>query len=416
MNNNKLWNKNFFLLWQGQLVSCLGDALYSIALGFWVLEKTGSSTTMGVVLASISIPRIIFGPIGGVIVDRFDRKKIILLGDFIRGFGMLFVAYGASKGFLEVWMVMIVGIICGTCSAFFNPSIMSVMPDIVPNDKLIKANSAYQIATSSTNLVGNMSGGFLYSILGAPVMFLINGASYLISSFTEIFIQVPKVKHEKQKFTLKEDFKDGFKFLVRLKGLLWLIGIAGILNFLFGIFTILLMPWFRAETFLGVARYGIVSGINSLGMVFAMMLLSSVKILPNQRFKIYVTSLLTCVSSVFVGTLSNNFYGICIFYFVSFGAMAISNIIANSVMQIIVPQNMRGKVNSLMVTACTAIQPIGMLIGGGLGDVFYPRNVILVVFFISICIVLPMYLLKSTKLVINYNPETDSIDKIYGGA
>lgn len=78
LKNNKLWNKNFTLLWQGQLVSCLGDAFYSIALGFWVLDKTGSSAIMGILMAAVSIPRVIIGPFAGVIVDRFDRKKLIL--------------------------------------------------------------------------------------------------------------------------------------------------------------------------------------------------------------------------------------------------------------------------------------------------------------------------------------------------
>ncbi|MFR3559072.1 MAG: MFS transporter [Paraclostridium sordellii] len=76
LKNNKLWNKNFTLLWQGQLVSCLGDAFYSIALGFWVLDKTGSSAIMGILMAAVSIPRVIIGPFAGVIVDRFDRKNL----------------------------------------------------------------------------------------------------------------------------------------------------------------------------------------------------------------------------------------------------------------------------------------------------------------------------------------------------
>lgn len=409
---NKLWNKNFFLLWQGQLVSCLGDALYSIALGFWVLEKTGSSGIMGGVMASIAIPRIILGPFAGVIVDRFDRKKIILLGDFIRGLGMIFVAYGAFQGFLEVWMVLVVGIICGASSAFFNPSVMSVMPDIVPTDKLIQANSAYQMATSTTNLIGSMSGGFLFSILGAPVMFLINGVSYLISSFTEVFISVPKVKHDKKHLTLKEDFVDGFKFIAKLKGLLALIGVATILNFLFGIFSVLLMPWFSQEASLGVVKYGIMSGVNSFGMVCSMLLLSLIKIKTNKKFIIYVTTLLGSVSSAFLGTLSNNFYGICIFYFLCFGFMAISNTITTSTIQIIVPQNMRGKVNSLLVTACTSIQPLGILFGGLLGDYFHPRNIILVAFAISIVLVPPLFLFKSTKKVLNYDPDKNTLDEI----
>lgn len=410
--NKKLWNKNFFLLWQGQLVSCLGDALYSIALGFWVLEKTGSSAIMGVLMASISIPRIIIGPFAGVLVDRFDRKRIIILGDFIRGIGMLFVAFGAYRGFLEVWMVMIIGIISGICSAFFNPSIMSVMPDIVPTDKLVKANSAYQLATTSTSLVGNMSGGFLFSILGAPILFLINGISYIISSGTEIFIKIPKVERKNKDFEFKKDLIDGFKFVYKLKGILWLIVFACFLNFLFGIFTILLMPWFSQDASLGVAKYGIMNAIMSMGMLFGMALLSVVNIKYKDKFKILNIGLTLCVVGIFVGTYTNNFYGICIFYFIALAAMAISNTMLNTSLQIIVPPDMRGKVNSMVFTASTAIQPIGVLLGGVLGEFFFPRSIILVCFIISMILVVPIYFLKSTKKVLNFDPDIHSIDDI----
>ena len=197
----KLWNKNFFLLWQGQLVSCLGDAFYSMALGFWVLDKTGSSSIMGILMAAISLPRIIIGPFAGVIVDRFDRKKMIILGDLIRGIGILFVGYAAYKNILEVWMVILIGVICGICSAFFNPAISSVIPDLVSNDNIVKANSAQQMAVSTTSLVGSLSGGFIYSILGASVMFIFNGISYIISTVTEMFISIPKVEQKESKLT-----------------------------------------------------------------------------------------------------------------------------------------------------------------------------------------------------------------------
>lgn len=71
----KLWNKNFFLLWQGQLVSVLGDVLYSIALGFWVYERTKSTAIMGTLEAVTMLPRVILGPFAGVFVDKWDRKK-----------------------------------------------------------------------------------------------------------------------------------------------------------------------------------------------------------------------------------------------------------------------------------------------------------------------------------------------------
>ncbi|EOC99754.1 MFS transporter [Caldisalinibacter kiritimatiensis] len=73
----RLWTKDFFLLWQGQLVSALGDVVYSIALGFWVLKVTGSTALMGTLMAASVLPRVIISPFAGVFVDRSDRKKVL---------------------------------------------------------------------------------------------------------------------------------------------------------------------------------------------------------------------------------------------------------------------------------------------------------------------------------------------------
>lgn len=183
----RLWNRNFFLLWQGQMVSVLGDALYDIALNFFVLEMTGSTVIMGTVMALVTVPRILLGPAAGVFVDRYDRKKLIVFGDVVRGVSVLFIAFAAWNGFLEIWMVMLAAVISGICASVFNPAIESVLPDIVPSDNMIRANSAYQAATTGADVLGESLGGILYTVIGAPFMFLIDGISYLFSACTEVF-------------------------------------------------------------------------------------------------------------------------------------------------------------------------------------------------------------------------------------
>lgn len=414
LKSNKLWNKNFTLLWQGQLVSCLGDAFYSMALGFWVLDKTGSSTIMGILMAAVSIPRLIIGPFAGVIVDRFDRKKLILLGDFIRGIGMLFVGYAAFNNFLEVWMVMIVGVICGISSAFFNPAMSSIIPDLVSSSNIVKANSAQQMATSTTSLIGSMSGGFIYSILGAPFMFIFNGISYLLSTISEMFIEVPKIDRKNTEITFKQDFKEGINFTFKFKGLIIMLGIALGLNFFFAIFSILMKPWFNIDPTLGVARYGIVTAFESVGIIIASILLTNISIKAENRSKIMLTSLFLQSVFFFLGVLLNNFYIICMCFFMGCFFNTISNTVITSAMILVVPQEMRGKVMSIIMTCSMGIHPIGTLIGGVLGDVFSPRIIIILCFVICIIGTIPIFFSKSAKKLLNYNPETQTLDDIKG--
>jgi DHA3 family macrolide efflux protein-like MFS transporter len=101
----KLWTTNFLLLWQGQLVSILGDVVYAIALGFWILAKTGSTGLMGGLMAASVLPRILASPVAGVVVDRFDRRRLMIWMDVIRGAAVVAIAAAALAGFLQVWKI-----------------------------------------------------------------------------------------------------------------------------------------------------------------------------------------------------------------------------------------------------------------------------------------------------------------------
>jgi MFS transporter, DHA3 family, macrolide efflux protein len=109
------------------LVSAFGDIAYSLALGFWIYAKTGSTALMGTLMAVSMLPRIIISPFAGVWVDRSDRKKIIVWMDFIRGVLVVLVGIAAFTDTIEIWMVFAAGIILGVCAAFFNPAVSSAI-------------------------------------------------------------------------------------------------------------------------------------------------------------------------------------------------------------------------------------------------------------------------------------------------
>lgn len=401
----KLWNRNFFLLWQGQLVSVFGDALYSMALGFWVLQETGSTTIMGSIMALVTIPRIILGPFAGVIVDRCDRKKLIILGDLIRGIGMLVIAMLALNGSLKIWMVMLMGIVLGICSSFFNPSIQSVLPEIVPSDKLIKANSSYQMATTGADIVGQSIGGLLYTVIGAPLMFLINSISYLFSSFTEGFIKIPKIERKNVNITFREDFMEGIKFILRFKGLIRSLIMAFFVNFLFGMIRVLIIPWFVSDPSLGMAKYGVLNGFQSFGFLIGTFVLSFITIKSNQKYNVYIFSIVTFVSLIGLGAFINNFVIIIICFTSAFGFMFVFNTVANSTIMELTPADKRGKVFATIGTLAMAISPIGNFVGGVLGEFMNPRAVIIGSAIVGLIIVCSIIVNPEVKKFINYEAE-----------
>lgn len=408
----KLWNKDFFLLWQGQLVSMLGDILYMIALDFWILDKTGSTALMGLLSALTMLPRLVLGPFAGVFVDKWNRRNIIVITDFIRGVFVTFVGIAGIFGFIQVWMVFVVGIISGLCSAFFAPAVTAIKPELVHESKLVKANSVTSLATSSMDMVGNAVGGIVYVAIGAPYMFLINGISYIISAFTEIFIREPKREKINEKITFAEDFKEGLKFLWNFKALRNFFIYASLLNLFANAAIILILPYFKITAFLGPEKYGIFMASISLGMLSGSIVLSIINIRKKHKFKIYAVGVLLCIGLFPFAVIVKDFYVMLAIGFICFFANIVFNTIFNSVIMIVIPSDKRGKIGALMNTISGGLQPVGVLIGGILGEFLPIRMAIVILLAIDFIFAIALVVVKGVKELIEYDSSAFSVEEL----
>lgn len=401
--SKKLWNRDFFLLWQGQLVSAFGDALYAIALNLFVLELTGSTAVMGTIMALVTVPKVLLGPFLGVIVDRAERKKLIIIGDLIRGFSILLVTVIFWSGRLEIWMLLMVAVIDGICSAFFNPAVESSLPDLVSDENLMRANSVYQIATTGADIFGQSIGGTIYSLFGAPIMFLINGISYLFSAGTELFIKIPKVMSERANGTFREDFKDGICFVLRYEGMIRVIIMSFLINFLFGIIRVLIIPWFVNSPQLGMGRYGVLSAVQSIGILAGMAVLSFVTVKAPQKYTCYKRSLFAFILMIGVAVLCNQYWLILLLFFLAFGFQMVFNMIMNSTVMQRTPADKRGKVSAMKTTLGMAISPFGNFVGGLLGEIWNPRKIMLVSILLAVIVVSGIVLHPTVREFLNYD-------------
>ena len=324
---------------------------------------------------------------------------------------MLFIAFAAINGFLEIWMVMLMGIIMGICSSFFNPSIQSVLPELVPKDELIKANSSYQMATTGADIIGQSIGGFLYTLIGAPIMFLINGLSYLFSALSEGFISIPKIEKKNIHITFKEDFMEGIRFILSLKGLVRTLIMAFFINFLGGMIRVLIIPWFLYEPSLGMTKYGIFNGFQSIGLLLGTLILSFVTIKVKHKYKIYILSILTYMTLRGLGAFINDFIFIVLFFTIGNTLMFTFNTIANSTIMLLTPSDNRGKVFATIGTLAMAISPIGNFMGGLLGEFMDARIVIMGSTVVGIIIICFIIIHPEVKKFLNYDIEENEISK-----
>ena len=408
----RLWTRNFILLWQGQFVSALGDQVYSIALGFWVLAVTGSTALMGTLMAASAFPRILVSPFAGVIVDRSDRKWMLVLMDVIRGVAVVLVGIAALTGVIQIWMVFVAAVILGTCGAFFNPTVGSSIPDIVSPSQVVRANSFFSMIYTGTGIVGGSAGGFLYQILGAPLMFLFNGISYLFSAGTELFLRIPRIVHKVQEFRFFEDMKEGYRFVWRIRGLRSLILIAAVSNFFAVVGIILFLPLFQRTQNLGPGLYGIFMACFTAGYFTGTIFTSVKQFRPDQRFSLFVLGVtMTSVLLVPVPlipvfpvmaalTLLGGFFN------------AIVNIFINSTIQVATPQAMRGKVLALLTTVAGGLSPVAMAVGGALAEFIPVRILIASSFGATLLFIFPLFFSLSFKRFINFDPEKDTIESL----
>jgi len=175
-------NRNFFYLLSGQFVSQIGDKFHMIALSFWVLKTTGSSAKMGAVLAASLIPSLILGFFSGAFIDRYNRKLIIVGTDVLRG---LIIALFAVLFYLEMmnfYVILIMQVLLSVNAAFFDPTIPSVIPQIVDEKDLTSANSKHQFVNGFSTIAGAFLGGIIISMFGYIWVFVINAVSFLLSA------------------------------------------------------------------------------------------------------------------------------------------------------------------------------------------------------------------------------------------
>ncbi len=404
----KRGKRNYILLLQGQLVSTLGDALYTIALSFWVLKITGSTVMVGTMLGMITIPRVIIGPLAGAFVDRHSRKSIIVFMDLIRGITILPIAVLAKNDMLPLWCLFLVALVDGVCTSFFNPSIEAFLPEVVSEENLVKSKSLFDMLKMGVDVLGQTLGGFIYSLIGGPMMFLLNALSYIISSGTEVFIREENKGGSRSKNNLFSDIKEGFRFIWISRGLFLLILMSFLFNFLFGMVRVLIIPWFASAGGFGEVKYGLFNGACSIGMILGMLLLTLVKVGDKYKYKAYILAVIMFVGLIHCSALINTFPVVIVGFTLAFVCMAVFNTLLATTVILNTPANMRGKVSATKLTICLAASPLGNILGGVIGEYMSARMAIVVITTIAVFVILPFSLHRDVKsYMVNSNKAID---------
>ena len=368
----KLWNKNFILLLQGNAVSTIGDVMYSVAIGYWVYEKTGSSALMGIMTSISLFVTMFLSPFCGSIVDKLNRKWLIVTIDVIQGTLMLSIGVLAFMNSLSVPIVLVASFIAAFGSVFYSPAISTLMLDIIPRDDMVRGQSVHSGTTSLIDLVGTAFSGAMVAFFGVPLIVIINGLSNLYSALTEAFISVPKAVHEGESVTFKGVIKDSasaVKTIVTDKCLKIFIPCVLILNLLgAGPFT-LMLPFCMEKGFT-VDMYGYLMAIYSAASVLTVIILGAVKLKPRARFLVMSLGFTMSIPFLTAMYLSDSFIPICILAFIAGALNCAGNTVFNAALMLALPEEHRSAILGFLRSSCAGGIALSALIYGFLGELF----------------------------------------------
>ena len=370
--HTKLWNKDYILMLQGNAVSAIGDVLYSVAIGYWVYEKTGSSALMGI-MSSISMFMVMFvSPFSGSIVDKCSRKAIIVGMDALRGLIMLIVGALAFTDKLSVPIVLAAAFLASACSVFFSPAVSTLMLDIIPHDDMVRGQSVHSGITSFINLVGKALSGALVAFLGVPLIIVINGISYLFSAATEVFIRVPKTVQQGAKVTVSgilRDFDLAIREIFGNRFLQLFVPCALILNLL-GAGPMTLMLPFCLEKGFTVDMYGYLMSVETAASLICVSLLGIIKLKPKARYYMMAAGFLISIPIYILAYLSRHYILMCVLLFLGAFTNCMGNAVFNASLMLALPEENRGAIIGFVSAASTGGCALSAVIFGVLGDVF----------------------------------------------
>ena len=187
-----LWRRNFGLLWWGGLISMLGDWMLMIGLPIYVFQLSNSTLATGLVLITQVVPRILLGSLAGVLVDRWDRKRTMVIANILLAIGLLPLLLVQSQG--QLWIVYIVTFIQSIIRQFFGPAEGALLPTLVGEEDLLQANALNAMNNNLARLLGPPLGGFAAALLGLSAFALVDALTFVVAALLIALIQLAPKK------------------------------------------------------------------------------------------------------------------------------------------------------------------------------------------------------------------------------
>ncbi|WP_338864401.1 MFS transporter [Myxococcus stipitatus] len=365
----------FAVLWFGQLVSILGSGLTSFALGIWVYEQTGSVTRFATMTLCAVAPMVLLAPVAGVVVDRWDRKRVMLVSDTVAALSTLGLLLLYSSGGLRLWHVYLGVCLTAVADAFQEPAFVAASTVLIPERHLGRASGLVQLAQAAGRTLAPPLAGLMMMHLGLSTVMMLDLAAFGLAVVANLLVRVPppppSAQGEQQaQEGLMSNLTFGVRFIARRPGLVGLICFFSVVNLTLGMAEILVTP-LVLQSFTMV-ELGQVLACSGVGMVAGSALMT-VWGGPRRRLTGIVGAGLLYGASLMLAGLQPSLLLIATGAFLlTFFNPPIASC-SQALWQTLVPADLQGRVFAARMALAWMSTPVAYVISGLLADhVFEP--------------------------------------------
>lgn len=366
--------RTFLLIWFGQFISLIGSGLTGFALGVWVYQRTGSVTQFALISLVRAAPVILVSPLAGALVDRMDRRLVLIVSDLIAGLSTLAIALLFAVDRLDILAIYVIVGLKSICDGFRGPALNASTVMLVDGEQLGRANGITLALQAASQILPPVVAGVLVLTLGLGGVLLIDFATFLFAVFTALLVRIPRPKPSDQDAaqprSVLHTLSDGGRYIAARPGLLGLLLVFAVVNYLLGNVSVLVTPLVLSVG--DTAALGAVLSVGGVGMLIGSLLMS-VWGGPARRMNGVLGFML--LSGVFV-SLAGVRPLVPLFFVAAFGfffCLALLNSCFWTIWQSRIAPDMQGRVFGTIQMIASLSLPMGYVTAGPLADkIFEP--------------------------------------------
>lgn len=366
------WRRNLNLFFLGQFLSGITSMVVQYSIVWYLTQKTGSATVLSLATLLAMLPMAILSPLVGPIVDRFNKKALLIITDTIVAlFAVILSVTGTLTNQFPIWLILISLLMRSIAQTFQMPIIQSILPTMIPKNEITRVNGQLGMVQSGNMIIAPALGAFLFAIMPMNLLILLDVLGAIIGVTLLLFVIIPKTENQPTKLHLLADTKFGFQQLIDNKGL-WYITI--IISF----FTLFLMPaasmypLMTLDYFGGtVTQAGLIEVFFSGGMLLGGLYIGVFGKWQNRMKPIFLGYFFTGITVGISGLLPGNQKGFIWFAILNAIAGLATPFLQTLLMAMIqesYPPEQLGRIMGVLNSLMTITGPIGLIFAGPLAD------------------------------------------------